>query len=108
MKRRSSARITLVLIGTLALTAGCEKEQRNVYKSKEDCVQDWGQGEKCEEVTTSNNHYGGGYYSPGYFYGPTYSGGYSQSSTGLHSTRSVAVARGGFGALAAFHGGVRG
>lgn len=108
MKRRSSARITLVLVGTLALTTGCEKEQRNVYKSKEDCVQDWGQGEKCEEVTSYNSHYGGGYYMPGYYYGPTYSQGASQFGAGMHSSRSISVARGGFGALAGFHGGGRG
>ncbi len=102
MKRRSSLNISLALMGTLALTA-CQKEKRNVYKSKEDCQQDWGSAQSCEEVTGNNSHYGGQYYTRGYYYGPRYSG--SDGGAGMHSTRSVAVARGGFGGFGGFHGG---
>jgi len=52
MKRRRSMQITLVLIGMVALS-GCSSEQRNVYKSKEDCLQDWGSGQECEEVSSN-------------------------------------------------------
>ena len=45
--RRSSGRVTLVLIGAAALTAtlsGCAKNEvrRDVYASKQDCLADWG------------------------------------------------------------------
>jgi uncharacterized protein YgiB involved in biofilm formation len=106
MKRRSSMQISLVLVGTLALATGCEKEQRNVYKSKEDCAQDWGREDACEEVGTTNRHYGGGYYPLGYFYGPRYTP--SSRPQGIYPMRSVGVARGGFGGLSGFHGGGRG
>lgn len=103
MKRRSSAQITLVLIGMVALS-GCQSEQRNVYKSKEDCLQDWGRPEDCEQVSPANNYYGGGYHPVGYYYGPRYHGS-GGTLTGIPSTRAVAVARGGFGSSAGFHGG---
>lgn len=106
MKRRSSAKITLVIVGTLALAACGEQEQRNLYRSKEDCVKDWGQEEGCEQVTSSNNYYGGRYYPMGYFYGPRYREGASYGSA--RSTHAISVARGGFGGLSGFHGGGRG
>ena len=45
--RRSSGRVTLVLIGAAALTAtlsGCSSDEvrRDVYGSKQDCLADWG------------------------------------------------------------------
>ena len=103
MKRRSSLNISLVLMGTLALAA-CQKEKRNVYNSKEDCMQDWGNDQNCEEITDNNNHYGGNYYTRGFYYGPRYSGS-DHAAAGMHSSRSIAVARGGFGGFAGFHGG---
>lgn len=103
MKRRRSLQITLVLIGMVALS-GCSSEQRNVYKSKEDCLQDWGSGQECEEVNSNNNYYGGSYYPGGYFYGPRYSGS-AGTMHGTPSLRAVSVARGGFGSSAGFHGG---
>lgn len=103
MKRRSSLHISLVLIGMVTLT-GCQEEQRNVYKSKDDCLQDWGNPQDCEQVTQSNNYYGGGYNPVGYYYGPRY---YGQGGTvsGAPSLRAVSVARGGFGSSSGFHGG---
>ena len=89
MKQRSSLKISLVLIGMVALT-GCQQEQRNVYKSREDCLQDWGREENCEEVTSANNSYGGGSHPVGYYYGPRY---YGNGGTwrGTPSVRAVSV-----------------
>jgi len=43
MKKRSSINITLTLIGAFVLAScGDEEEQRHVYKSKADCLADWG------------------------------------------------------------------
>ncbi|HXV20348.1 MAG TPA: hypothetical protein VD811_05070 [Desulfuromonadales bacterium] len=103
MKRRSSLQISLVLVGMVALT-GCQQEQRNVYKSREDCLQDWGSGQECEEVTAANSSYGGSHHPVGYFFGPRY---YGSGGTlrGTPSVRAFSVARGGFGSMAGFHGG---
>ena len=68
-RRRSSAQITLVLIGTAAFV-GCSQEstsmQRDQYASLEDCAADWGRPESCERVQTSG--------IPGglLFWGPAY------------------------------------
>ena len=103
MKRRSSLKISLVFIGVVALS-GCQQEQRNVYKSKEDCLQDWGGEKNCEEVTRDNSTYGSAHYPVGYFYGPRYSGS-GNTLSGGPSVRAVSVARGGFGSSLGFHGG---
>ena len=107
MSRKSSARVTLVLIG-LATLAGCGKDdtRRDVYRTREDCLADWGnKPEDCSPATESR-HAG-----TGYWYGPMYAhrsgagtswmnrGGSSSSrSIGSSSTsRSSSVSRGGFG-----------
>lgn len=101
---RRSVKITLALIGAVAL-AGCQSENRSVYKSREDCIKDWGADEKmCEEITEGNRHYGGGAHPVGYFYGPRYYGN-AGSMHGTPSAHAVSVARGGFGSRAGFHGG---
>jgi uncharacterized protein YgiB involved in biofilm formation len=115
--RKSSGRVTLVLIGLSAL-AGCGKEQemrRDVYASREDCLADW--GNKPEDCTpaTERRHQGGGF-----FYGPIYALGAMNAMRGSGSawtdnnsarpgsraigsssagapTRSGGVSRGGFG-----------
>jgi len=47
MRRRSTLQITLVLIGSMLVAGGCgKKEERHVYKSKQDCLEDWGNDEK--------------------------------------------------------------
>jgi uncharacterized protein YgiB involved in biofilm formation len=70
-KRKSSARVTLVLVGVAAL-AGCSREpqaRRDVYASKEDCLADWGnKPEDCTPATDRPRHGGGGFF----FYGPMY------------------------------------
>ena len=105
--RKSSSRVTLVLIG-LAGLAGCGDERRDLYASREDCLADW--GNKPEDCTpaTEKRHSG-----RGYFYGPvhTYRSGGSSWSRGPSSTssssrstsRSIGSSsgsRGGFGSSA--------
>lgn len=114
--RRRSAQITLVLMGAAALTACGNRDEarRDLYASKQDCVQDWGDEKKCEQApagtTSSRPHTGGGY-----FWGPSYFGRYrggssSATSTGVTSARSgsravasSSVSRGGFGHSSSAH-----
>ena len=112
--RKRSAQITLVLLGAAAIAA-CDddNERRDLYASKQACVQDWGDEKKCESAPASagagHSHTGGGY-----FWGPTYLGrGYSAGSTGssaLSPARSgsralgtSSVSRGGFGSSSSSH-----
>jgi hypothetical protein len=108
--RKSSSRVTLVLIG-LAGLAGCGGPNRDVYATREDCLADW--GNKPEDCTpaTDSRHAG-----RGYFYGPAHSYSYrspgsggswgrSGSSSSSHSSSpgsrssgsSGSSSRGGFG-----------
>lgn len=104
--RKSSTRVTLVLIGAAAI-AGCG-ERRDVYASREDCLADWGNTEaNCTPAT------GSGYAGRGFFYGPVYRGfsrggsGWGSGSRSMTSTRvsssspkassSSSSSRGGFG-----------
>ncbi len=103
MRRRSSIHITLVLAGTLAVTGCGKKEERHLYTSKQDCLDDWNNDPKnCEEVQKdspdhrSNAHY---YYGPWFRSGTVFSGG-----QGNRSVRTASVSRGGFGSLSNFHG----
>ena len=107
--RKSSGRVTLVLIGVAALS-GCGKdERRDVYASKEDCLADWGnKPEDCTPATDQRHR------SSGFFYGPLYYGasrlgagsgsawtsGNRNRAIGTTSsspTRSGSSSRGGFG-----------
>src|SRR3954466_15060296 len=109
--RRRSAHITLVLLGAAALAAcGDSADRRDLYASKQDCVQDWGDEKKCEAAppgTTSSRPHSGG----GYFYGPAYSSGTYRSGSsvgpvrsGSRAVSSGSVSRGGFGHSASAHG----
>lgn len=94
MRRRSSLQITLALIGLVALSA-CSDEKRQVYRSKQDCIEDWGDGKGCEEAPA-----GSGHYRTGFWYGPLCRG------SAYHGTRSistVSASRGGFGRFGGFH-----
>jgi hypothetical protein len=129
--RKRSAAITLVLVGSATL-AGCGKpiEQRDAYKSQQDCLRDWSNASLCEPVRD-------GKYSSSYFYGPPYfasnsgswfgrdrvvgspnametsrlsSGSVARSSTGQLAMRmgagpSSSVSRGGFGSTGHSSGG---
>lgn len=94
--RKSSSRVTLVLIGVAAV-AGCGEEQRrDVYASREDCLADWGR--KPEECTPSTDpaHAGRGYYhGPVYLHRP---GGWNWGRSGAASsaTRSSSSGRSSF------------
>ena len=103
--RKSSARVTLALIGVAAL-AGCGDERRDVYATREDCLADWGNKvEDCKPATESRQS------SRGYWYGPTHSSSAwssrsSPRSIGSHSSGSHgSVSRGGFGSSAHSSGG---
>lgn len=98
MRKRCTLQISLVLVGVVAL-AGCgPEEKRHVYKSRQDCLDDWGGNEKdCQEAPRGTSHY-----SMGYFYGPRY-GGILYGGQGSRSISSVPVSRGGFGSLSRFH-----
>jgi uncharacterized protein YgiB involved in biofilm formation len=104
--RRSSTRVTLVLIGVAAL-GGCgggDDTRRDVYATREDCLADWGNRPQDCTPATEDRHRG-----RGYFYGPSYThhsgiGGSSWGRTASSSTsRSIGsssshgVSRGGFG-----------
>ncbi len=101
--RKSSGRVTLVLIGVAALSA-CNSEddhRRDVYATREDCLADWGNKPQDCTRATEPRHAGSGYW-----YGPTYpyrSGAGSSnwtSGTRGSTTRSIGssgVSRGGFG-----------
>jgi uncharacterized protein YgiB involved in biofilm formation len=101
--RKSSSRVTLVLIGLAGLGAltGCEKEEmrRDVYASKEDCLADWGNSPKeCEPAYDRPTGNG----ARTHYYGPAYihSGSSSPSSSASRSSRAMgssSVSRGGFG-----------
>ena len=123
MKR--SKTITLSLLATLSLTlGGCSSQQstkREIYQTKQDCLEDWGTEESCEEDKTNRVYHGphyfyrGGY--PYYFrsgmddpmpvdrrarFSSVPEGGQSMKSAGsLSSARTI---RGGFGRASSFHG----
>ncbi|MBL0142602.1 MAG: hypothetical protein IPP91_11015 [Betaproteobacteria bacterium] len=104
--RKSSSRVTLVLIG-LAGLAGCGEDRRDVYASREDCLADWGnKPEDCTPATQSQHSRNGYYYGPSYIHrswgssGGRGSGSLSSSRSGSssHSSGSSgSTSRGGFG-----------
>jgi uncharacterized protein YgiB involved in biofilm formation len=115
-RRKSSARITLVLLGAAALAA-CGQEddtlRRDVYTNKEDCVHDWGDELKCENQPATGSMLG---HRSSYWYGPSYSSGQfgssprsepsgtvSQARPGSRSVGTSHVSHGGFGASGAAH-----
>ena len=111
--RKSSASITLVLLGAAAI-AGCgdtgtpAPEHRDVYASKEDCLADWRDAKECEAGPAQDS---GGrrrsfWYGPSYSTGSSWGGGYhagaprpGSTALGTHSTT-----RGGFGGSGHAHG----
>jgi len=101
--KKSSSRVTLVLIGVAAL-GGCgdDDTRRDVYATREDCLADWGnKPEDCTPATEDKHR------SRGYFYGPAYTHRSGSSSSGTSWTRSgtsrsigsssSSTSRGGFG-----------
>ncbi len=100
---RKSGRVTLVLMGVAAISgcSGGDDTRRDVYRSREDCLADWGNKPEDCKVATDGPH-------RGFFYGPAYvyhSGGSGAAWTSgargaraIGSTSSGSVSRGGFGA----------
>lgn len=89
MKRKSSLNISLLFWG-VGITAGviaCDgtEENRPVYRTRQDCLNDWKTEEQCNEIVGGARH--------GYYYGPrmTYIP-HGSRSLGIESVR-----RGGFG-----------
>jgi uncharacterized protein YgiB involved in biofilm formation len=124
MKR--SKRIALTLLASASLAAcGCGSEQatqREIYASKEKCVEDWGGDDKCEEGS-GGRHYVGPHYifRGGYPYYFPRGGGdpvplsrdarFSGVQPGMKSSHSAGtlsttrVSRGGFGRSSSLHAG---
>lgn len=101
--RKSSSRVTLVLIGVAALT-GCsrvEQQRRDVYASREDCLADWGnKPEDCTPATEPRHAGRNFYYGPMYNYRSGSGGsGWTQGARGSRAvgSSSSGVSRGGFG-----------
>ena len=106
--RKSTATLTLVLIGAVALH-GCGDDgptsaTRDVYRNQADCKRDWGDDNtKCERVSSGPHS--------GYYYGPSYGHGYASGTsgstlaprTGSSAMGSTTVSRGGFGSSASAH-----
>ena len=116
-KLRRSSQVTLVLIG-VASVAACsrtEDQRRDVYKTREDCLADWGnKPEDCNPATEPRHA------SRGFWYGPMYpvhygffGGGWGSSGAGgAHAIGSSggrssgsSISRGGFGSSAHSSGG---
>lgn len=93
--RKSSACVTLVLIGAAALS-GCgdssAPNRRAQYATKEECLADWGDPKECEQQqarTSSGSHF---------FWGPSGGyGGYGSRSYGSGSSAGHSISHGGFG-----------
>ena len=101
--RKSSACVTLVLIGAAAL-AGCGGDsatsRRSAYASKEECLADWGDPKECEEKPRTGS--GARTWGPtaGAWHGYSSSRGSSSSTSRSSSSRSSSsssTSRGGFG-----------
>ncbi len=110
--RKSSARVTLLIVGMTALAA-CDQTRRDVYATREDCLADW--GNKPQDCTPATDP---AHVARGFWYGPSYRIPFGHSSGTWHSgTRSIGssragsssssshVSRGGFGSSAHASGG---
>ena len=96
--RKSSACVTLVLIGAAAL-AGCSDtpgNRRAAYATKEECLADWGDPKDCEQRDTGPTGSSAHYWGPSTGSWHSYSSGRSISSSSSSSS-SHSISRGGFG-----------
>jgi len=93
--RKSSACVTLVLIGAAALS-GCgdtsTTNRRAAYATKDQCLADWNDPKDCEEQQSGSTRSWG----PSSSSWHSYSSG-SRSSSGSSSSTSHSISRGGFG-----------
>ena len=100
--RKSSGRVTLVLIGVAALSGCSEDDQRrDVYATREDCLADWAhKPQDCTPATDPRHARSGFWYGPSYGYHSGSSGSSWMSGTRGSTSRSIGssgVSRGGFG-----------
>jgi uncharacterized protein YgiB involved in biofilm formation len=119
MKRSRTITLTLLASAAVMLTACSDSQEtkRELYSSKERCVEDWGSEDKCEPAESGRYH-GPHYYwysgRPYYFPRgstdpqPVNTGrfaGLREGGTSSHSIGSVksSVSRGGFGSSSSFH-----
>src|SRR5438067_190674 len=94
--RKSSACVTLVLIGAAAV-AGCSPADRKHYATKEECIADWGNPADCEQQMMQERDGTRRYYY-------SHSGGSFNRGSGRSSGAAGGhVARGGFGASGHAH-----
>jgi uncharacterized protein YgiB involved in biofilm formation len=108
--RKSSGRVTLVLIGVAALP-GCssgDDQRRDVYATREDCLADWAnKPQDCTPASDPRHSSRGYWYGPSYGYhsptGSAWSG--SRGSTSRSIGSSSGVSRGGFGSSGRSSGG---
>jgi uncharacterized protein YgiB involved in biofilm formation len=113
--RKSSARVTLVLLGAAALAACGQQDEamrRDVYANKDDCIKDWGDDLQCDPQVASAPTAGGPHL---FWLGPAYGPGYwrprpgpagdavGDARPGSRAIGSSAVSRGGFGGSGAAH-----
>jgi len=94
--RKSSACVSLVLIGAAAL-AGCgdspSTSRRSNYASKEECLADWGDPRECEQQEARRSDGG----RSGFYWGPSSGSRSGSSSRSSSSSGSHSISRGGFG-----------
>jgi hypothetical protein len=108
--RKSSSRVSLVLIGVAALAACSSEDQpskRDVYASREDCLSDWGnKADDCTPATEAQHRSRGFYYGPHYFGSGGFSSWGSNSGRSSHAVGSTtSSSRGGFGSSGHASGG---
>ena len=97
--RKSSSRVTLVLIGLAALTACSDDQRRDVYATREDCLADWSnRPQDCTPATDPSHSSRGFFYGPSYPYTSSRSGSsWSSGSSRSIGSSSSGTSRGGFG-----------
>lgn len=81
---------------------GCgEEPQQHLYKSRQDCLEDWGREQDCREAGYGTYISGVGYRP--YFLGPQFRTGSLSSGRGSRAISTTGVSRGGFGSSSRFH-----
>ncbi|OQX08464.1 MAG: hypothetical protein BWK76_23555 [Desulfobulbaceae bacterium A2] len=121
MKRSRTITLTLLASVAVSLTAckSVQETKRELYNSRDRCVEDWGTGDKCEPSGAGGGYYGPHYYwhSSGrpYYYPsgasdpqPVSHGRFASMREGSHSSHSTgtvksSVSRGGFGHSSSSH-----
>jgi uncharacterized protein YgiB involved in biofilm formation len=96
---KRSRYVRLVVVGSVLAVAGCDTAEtmelkQQVYRSRDDCLKDWGDGRNCTESSTAahaNGYVGGGYLGPRYYWDRELSRPVAVSADG--TTRTIMGAR---------------